>query len=344
MRVTLNDIAKKAGISISTVSRVLNKHSSKYRISRETERRVQTAARELNYRPNQLARGLRLRKTHTVGLMVPDISNPFFAYIIRSIQGKAHDAGYSLVVCDTNEDLDLEVEHTKLLYSKGVDGLIVMPVGRDYHHLEEVIKNGVPLVVMDRVFDDLKADSVFVDNHRGALEAVDYLTKNGHTRIGIIQGLPGTFTATNRLRGYKEALERSGIEIDERLIVGRDFRSDNGYTETKLLLRIEKPPTALFTTSDLITLGALRAIDEERLSIPEDISVVGFDDIEGVQYFQCPITTVAQPREAMGDIAVKLLLDQIKSSRRNEPRKIVLQPRLIIRESVQPIRESAAAV
>ncbi len=334
MAVTLNDIALKAGLSISTVSRVLNKKSARSRISKETEKLVQKTAKDLNYRPNQLARGLRLKRTHTLGLVVPDISNPFFAYITKSIQNVSHKMGYSLVVCDTDENLPLEIEHTNLLCSKGVDGLIVLPVGQKYAHLEALLRNGTPLVVVDRSFDLLNASTVIIDNYGGAFEATEFLIKNGHRRIAIIQGLSETFTATGRLKGFLDAHEKHNIPVDPQLVVGRDFRKETGYIETKFLLSLEHRPTAIFTTSDLITLGALEAIMEEGIEIPRDLSIMAFDDIESAAYFRCPITAVAQPKENMGEIAVKLLLDQIRNPDKSEPKRIVLKPKLIIRESV----------
>ncbi|MEW6511940.1 MAG: LacI family DNA-binding transcriptional regulator [Bacteroidota bacterium] len=334
MAVTLKDIAKKSGLSVSIVSRVLNKKTVKYRISRETEKLVLKTARELNYRPNQLARGLRLKKTHTIGLVAPDLSNPFFAYIIKSAQSTAHSLGYSLVVCDTDEDLQLEIEHVNLLWSKGVDGLMVMPVGQKSQHLDTLLKNGMPLVLVDRPFEELHSSTVVIDNRLGAFEAVQHLIEHGHRRIAIIQGLADTYTSRGRLQGYIDALAKHGLPLDESLIVGKDFRKQNGYIETKFLLRSSNPPTALFTTSDLITLGALEAIFEEGLEIPRDISVVAFDDIESASLFRCPITAVAQPKENIGEMAVKLLTEQIKGQRSFEPKHIVLKPTLIVRDSV----------
>lgn len=347
MPVTLKDIARRSGLSVSIVSRVLNKKSRKYRISKETENLVLKTAKELNYRPNQLAVGLRLRKSHTIGLIAPDLSNPFFASIIKSAQVAAHELGYSLIVCDTDENIQLELEHVNLLLGKGVDGLVVMPVGQKYHHLETVINNGVPLVVVDRSFEELKTSTVVIDNYGGALEAVEYLIEQGHRRIAIVQGLPGTFTCRGRLQGYKDALTKHGIPIEESLIVGRDFRTENGYIETKFLLKSSHPPTALFTTSDLITLGALQAISEEGLEVPRDISVMAFDDVESAGFFRCPITAVAQPKENMGRMAVKLLVDQIKGAAKFEPRQMILKPTLVIRESVgrimpEPVAEFGA--
>jgi LacI family transcriptional regulator len=344
MVVTLKDIARKSGLSISIVSRVLNKKSTKYRISKGTEKLVLRTAKELNYRPNQLAVGLRLKKTHTIGLIAPDLSNPFFAAIIKSAQIVAHELGYSLIVCDTDENVQLEIEHLNLLWSKGVDGLVVMPVGQKYHHLETLISNGIPMVMVDRSFDQLKTNTVVIDNYGGALEAVEYLISHGHTRIAIIQGLQETYTCRGRLQGYKDALRNHGIPIDESLIVGRDFRMENGYIETKVLLKSSRRPTALFTTSDLITLGALQAIFEEGLEIPRDISVMAFDDIEPASFFRCPITAIAQPKENLGKMAVKLLVDQIKGQGKFEPRQMILKPTLVIRESVGKISEPPAPV
>ena len=337
MIATIEDIAKRSGFSVSTVSRVLNKEAGKHRISDRTQQLILKVAQELKYRPNQLARSLRLKRTHTIGLVVPDISNPFFAYVTRSIQTSVHRIGYSLVVCDTDENLDLEIEHTNLLLSKGVDGLIIMPVGQKCDHLRRVMKEGVPFVLVDRSFDDLDADAVIVDNYRGAYEAVEHLISHGHRRIGIIQGLPNTSTSVRRLQGYKDALRKHSIPLAEDLIVGNSFRRENGYLETKVLLSMPDPPTAIFATSDLITLGVLEAIDEGGLRIPDDISLVVFDDVDFGPFLKCPLTTVAQPKENMGELAVKILVERIKDSRRKEGKRIVLKPTLVVRNSVKEI-------
>ena len=344
MAITLTDIARKSGFSVSTVSRVLNKKTRKYRISREVEQIILRTAKELSYRPNQLARGLRLKKTQTIGLIAPDLSNPFFSQIVKTIQAESHKLRYSLVVCDSDEDQDLEIEHTGLLLSKGVDGLIVLPVGQEFKHLEALLQNGLPIVILDRAFEDLKANTVVIDNYGGALEAVELLIAHGHRAIAIIQGLPDTLTSRARLQGYLDALDHHHIAVDEALIVGKDFRKENGYIETKFLLKSERVPTALFTTSDLITLGALQALGEEGLEVPRDISIVAFDDLESADYFRCPITAVAQPRETMGQMAVKLLIDDLNDPQKQETRKIVLKPSLIIRQSVGKVSVPTPAV
>ena len=335
MAVTLNDIAEMAGVSVSTVSRVLNNKASEYRISPDTEQVILEAAGKLKYRPNQIARGLRLNKTNTLGVVAPDVSNPFFAYIIKRVQNVAHQLGYSIVVCNTDENLDQEVEHVNVLYRNRVDGLIAMPVGQEFRHFLEWAERGRPLVLLDRCIDDLDANRVVVDNYTGAYEAVEHMIGFGHERIAVIQGLPGTYTNTERLRGYRQALVDHGLTVHENLIVGGDFREENGYLETKLLLTMPERPTAIFATSDLITLGALKAIHEEGLTLPDDMSMVMFDDFDFAPYLKCPITAVRQPKELMGEMAVKLLVDELKGESRGGKR-VVLKSHLIARESVGP--------
>lgn len=333
MAVTLNDVAEQAGVSVSTVSRVLNRKAAKYRISADTQAVILRAAEDLGYKANHLARGLRLKKTNTIGLIAPDISNPFFAYVIKQVQHVAHGLGYSLIVCNTDEDVEMEEEQVNLLYRKRVDGLIAMPVGQRYDHFEEWLDRGGPLVMLDRCFDALDVDTVVVDNYRGAYEATEHLISFGHERIALVQGLPGTYTNTARLRGYRDALSAHGIAVDEALVVGGDFRRERGYIETKLLLGLDPPPTAIFATGDLITLGALQAIYEEGMSIPEDVSLLSFDDFDFASFLRCPLTAVQQPKEAMGEMAVKMLVERLDDGEK-ERRRIVLKPKLIVRDSV----------
>ncbi len=342
--VTLHDIAEEVGVSAPTVSRVLNNKAEKHRISEETEDAVLEAAKKLKYKPNLRARGLRLQKTNTLGLVVPDVSNPFFASITKRVQKTAHELGYTVVVCNTDENIDMEVAQVNLLYRERVDGIIAMPVGSDYSHFADWVKRDIALVLLDRCFDAFEVDSVVVNNYKGAYEAIEHLILAGHERIAIIQGLVGTSTNDARVKGYRDALAANDIVVDGSMIVGGDFRQETGYMETKLLLNLDEPPTAIFLTSDLISLGALQAIDEEELSVPQDVSLIVFDDFEFAPFLKCPLTAVRQPKERMGEVAVKLLSDKLQGRVNNKPRRIVLQPELIVRESVAaPPRGSAAA-
>jgi len=341
MACTLTDIAKKTGVSVSTVSRVLHDDTKKYKISEKTKTKVRKVAEDLGYMPNKLARGLRLRKTHEIGVIVPDIANPFFAAVIKSLAGELRKGSYSFIVYDTDEDISIERSTIRSLLEKRVDGLIIASVGQEFSHIQQIRDAHIPLVMIDRCFDSLDVDSVSVDNVKGSLFAVNHLIKEGHTRIAFIQGLPGTYANETRLRGYKQALNRAGIAIDQRLIVGNDFRSLNGYLETKHLLNTTPAPTAIFTAGDLIALGALEACRENNIRIPDDISLVTFDDPVFTSYLSPALTAIEQPITKMTEMAVAMLYRRMKNPG-DERRKVLLEPKLNVRNSVARLAPLAA--
>lgn len=340
MIATLNDIAEKTKLSISTVSRVLSGQSDKYRISKVTRDRVLQTAKELNYLPNSLARGLRMKRTLSLGLVVPDISNPFFAHISHSIQKTARALGYSLILCNTDENVDIEVEQVSVLRRQRVDGLIVMPVGLASEHLQELVDSEIPMVLVDRAIEKLNVSSVLLDNHRGAFMATELFVSRGHRRIAIIQGLKNSYTSSKRVEGYRDALMRHELPVDPDLIVGDQFREDVGFEATTDLLRLADPPTAILATGNLIALGALHAIKGMGLKIPEDISLITFDNFGFEPLLESPLTVVVQPHEAMGKAAAKLLVEQIDNPGTRELHRIVFMPRLIERASVFDFRPS----
>jgi len=334
---TLKSIAEEVGVSISTVSRVLSGQASRYRISAATEKAILSAAESLSFCPNPIARSLKLNKTYTIGLLIPDIANPFFASIAQSIEREARKFQYSIILCDSEENHEREVESIELLKNRKVDGLIVSPVGRESKHLVRIYESGIPMVTVDRYFPNSNLPFVSSDNFDGALKATNYLISNGHRTIAFIQGLPGTSPNNDRIRGYREAHLQNNIIIDETLIVGDSFGEQNGYVETKLLLRRTVRPTAIFAISNLISLGALRAINEEKMNVPENISLISFDDQPYSDYLQTPMTTVSQQNEEMGIVATKLLFDLIKTKDRSKPKSLLLPTKLIIRKSVKDI-------
>lgn len=336
---TLKSIAQKLGISVSTVSRVINGKSVRYRISKETEELVLQAAKDLSYSPNQLARGLRLKKTHTIGYIIPDISNPFFSSIAKSVEKSARRFGYSILLCDSEESTEIESSSLQLMANRKVDGLIISPVGLEVDHLLEIFQKNIPVVLLDRYFPNLNIPFVTSDNYQGALDAVNLLIENGHKNIACIQGLVNTSPNNDRVRGYRDAHLKNNLQVDESLIVGDSFGEENGYLETKLLLKRSCVPTAIFSISNLISLGAIRAISEEGLKIPDDISMVSFDDQPYSRFLSTPMTTVAQQSTSIGQIATKLLIDQIESNRIIEPKGIFLPTKLIVRNSILKINE-----
>lgn len=335
---TLQSISDKLGISISTVSRVLNGKSNKYRISKKTQELVLNAAKDMGYSPNQVARGLRLNKTFTLGYIIPDISNPFFSSIAQSVERSARKLGYSVLISDTGENTEIESQTIKIFMERKVDGLIISPVGQNLEHITTLKKSNVPMVLIDRYFPDLNIPFVTSDNFNGALNAVSHLIENGHKRIACIQGLSNTMPNIERVRGYREAFKKYGLEIDETMIVGDSFGEENGYIETKILLKKSLIPTAIFAVSNLISLGALRALNEESLNVPNDVSIISFDDQPYSNFLAAPMTCVTQQSSEIGFIATKILIDQIESKRVFESNGIFLPTKLIIRKSVNNIK------
>jgi LacI family transcriptional regulator len=334
---TLKSVAQELGLSESTVSRVLNGHADKYRISSKTKKAVLRLADKLQYSPNRLARSLRLSKTHTIGLIIPDISNPFFATITRFIENNANQHGYTVMVCDTEENTSKEKESLDILLSRQVDGLVVMPVGKQSEHFERIKDLHLPVVLVDRYFPEVGLPYVATNNFQGVYDAVSYMIQNGHKSIACVQGLCETMANIERVKGYRQALVDHNLKVDETLIAGENFGAENGYVHTKLLLSRESRITAVMALSNLIALGAIRAIREKGLHIPDDISIIGFDDQPYCAYLEPPLTTVAQNEAEMGRIAIDLLLKQIEGDNHNPPEGLLIPTRFIERSSVRQL-------
>ncbi len=332
---TLQGIAERSGFSVTTVSRVLSGQATRYRISKQTEAAVRKLAKEFNFVPNDLARSLRLKRTLKIGLAIPDISNPFFAGIARQVTLGAHKHGYSVALHDTEDSIDLEIQALELLQRRNVEGVVLCPVGQSGEHLRKFLARSLPIVLVDRYFPNLPLPYVSSDNVAGAREATELLIANGHRRIACLQGLHGTSPNESRIRGYKDALANHHLPIDERLIVGDSFSEQSGYIETKLLLKTAPDVRAILALSNVNALGAIRALTEERRNIPDDISLVSFDDTPYSAYLATPMTTVTQSYSEMGEVAVKLLFDQIQSSRKETGGGILLPTSLMIRKSVK---------
>jgi len=334
-RITLKHIAKELGVSTTTVSRVLSGQARQFRIGRDTEQAVQRVAAAMNFRPNRVARGLRLNRTESIGLVIPDVSNPFFAAIAKEVASGAQDCGYSVIICDSRESEDREIESLELLRERGAEGVVLCPVGRSAEHLSNLANKRWPVVLADRYFPGLPLPYVVSDNRTGSREAVEHLIENGHRRIACVQGSCGTSPNEDRLQGYREALTSRQMEVDESLVVGDSFGEQNGYISTKLLLKSAPDITAIFALSNLISLGVLRAIAEEGLHVPADISVISFDDQPYSAFLASPMTAVAQRCSEMGRIAVKLLFDRIHSPDKTISGGILLPTSLVIRGSVR---------
>ena len=333
MKETLSSIAQRTGCSITTVSRVLSGQSEKYRISESTREKVFEEAQRCNYSPNIIARNLRTKRTNTIGLILPSVSNPFFADLSSVIISEAHKNGYTTIVTDSLEDEDNQKANIAMLVSRQVDGIIAAPCGNDPQLLEEINKANVPVVLVDRPFQDSRLPHVTTNNYSGGFEATNNLIRNGHKRIACVQGVKTSVPNRRRVAGYLDAMRRIGLE-DKAIVVGNDFSLQNGYLETKLLLNMNPRPTAIFALSNTIGLGVIKAIREAGLKIPDDISLIAYDDNIYMDYLIPPVTRISQPVEEMGKLSFKLLHDSIENRKRLGT-QIELAPDLISRESVK---------
>lgn len=305
---TIREVASRAGVSPTTVSHVIN--NTRF-VSAEARQRVLDAMAELNYRPNVLARSLRRGETRTLGLILPDSANPFFAEIARAIEDAAFSAGYNVILGNSENELAKEQVYVDVLVNKQVDGLIFVATGDHSPSLEHLTRNGLPVVVVDRRLSNLEVDTVLTDNLQGGLSAARYLLNLGHRRIACITGPSNLTPSAERVIGYRRALEEHGLPVEENLIRKGDFHPRSGYLAAVELIRTQPPPTAIFICNDMMAIGALRALSEAGLRVPQDCSLIGFDDIELSSFTTPPLTTIRQDKAALAEAAVTLLLERI---------------------------------
>lgn len=333
---TLKEIAKMLGLAPSTVSRALNHPEM---VSIETRRRVERAVRQYRYRPNTIARSLRVQDSQTIGLVLSDITNPFHAELARAVETAARQRGYTVILSNSDEDEDLERLALETLLSWQVRGLILAPCGRNRSLVEESLRLGIPVVQVDRVIDGLQTDAVLVDNRAGSRMAVEHLVALGHRRIAHIAGPQRLTTGAERLEGFRQAMADAGIPEEEQLVAYGDFREEGGYRATLELFRErhspDEWPTAIFAANNEMAAGAIRALGELGHTIPDRISFVTFDDSRWAQLMHPALTVVAQPVEEIGRAACELLLRRIESGRSGAT-LYTLQPTLIRRQSTAP--------
>lgn len=325
----MRDVAARAGVSVTSVSHVINETRP---VSIELRQRVVHAMQELGYQPNRLARSLRSGKTNTIGMIVPDSANSFFAEVARGIEDTSFEHGYSLILCNSDSDLEKEAFYTNVLVEKQVDGILFVAAGVSTERILELQQKQIPVVVVDREIPGVEVDTVLTDNQRGGWLVTRHLIDLGHQCIGLITGPSDLTLSAYRVTGYRQALAESGLSEDEELVVRGDFGFESGYQSTRRLLSRSRPPTAIFACNDLMAVGALRAAVQEGRRVPQDLSVVGYDDIPLASYTNPPLTTVAQPNYAMGVQAATMLLDQLQDPS-SAPRRITLAVELQVRDS-----------
>lgn len=325
---TIYDVARHAGVSPATVSRVLNGRST---VDAGLRDRVNAAAAQLGYRPNSLARNLRRSTTNLWAVVISDINNPFFTALVRGVEDVGQGLGYSVVLCNSDENPDKEADYLRALLADQISGFIVSPTSRT-ENLAALHEAGRAVVAIDRRPRNLAVDTVLVDNEHGAREATTHLIEQGFRRIACITGPARLSTASRRLRGYRSALRAAGIEPDPELERHADFRQRGGYTAMANLLAARPAPDAVFVTNNLMTVGALECLARKGLRAPDDIAIVGFDDIPWADLVIPSLTTVAQPTYELGRTAGMLLKDRTTAPGR-PPSTVTLRTELHIRST-----------
>ena len=330
--VTMKDVARRAGVSVTTVSHVVNGSRP---VREEVRRRVLDALEALAYRRNALARSLRKKRSSTIGLILPDVTNPFFAEIARSIADAAESEGYSVIVCNSDGRRNSEDAFLGMLSEKRADGVVLIETGPPRGDASALENGDLPLVTVDRSLPGANVDSVRIDNALGGRRAARHLLDLGHRHLACIAGPSHLTPSGERVTGFREELREQGFFLPEERIRRGTFQPESGYDITRRFLEEDSRLTAIFACNDLMAFGAVRAAADLGKRVPDDLSVLGFDDIRLASFFNPPLTTVAQPRQEMGALAVRLLLERMADSTLS-PRHLVLETRLVLRSSTAP--------
>lgn len=336
---TIVDIAEMAGVAPMTVSRVVNETGY---VSQAMREKVLKVVNELNYHPNGLARSLKRQRTQVIGILLPDIANPFSAQLVSGIQEILLARGYASFICTSERSLEREQASLSALFDHRVDGIIVAtretPTGNEW--LSRLVERNLPMVLVGREFPHPRVDRVTADHEKGGYEATKYLVSTGHKRIGFIGASITNGKGLRRFQGYLNAMRDHRLPVEEDLIVGPDSISgpgystqNDGYQGMKRLLSLRKPPTAVFARNDFTAIGAMCALHDAGLTVPDDVSIVGFDNVPLATYTSPPLTTVDQPTVEQGRQAASLLLERIEGSKLRERKEINLSCHLIIRQS-----------
>ena len=332
---TIRDVATQAQVSTATVSATLN--NSAY-VSPDLKARVLAAVEALGYAPSGIAKSLKTGKTRLLALVVADVSNPFFTELTNAVETAAYDWGYSLMLCNSDENFERERHHLSLIRAQRCDGLILTPTGdAPLYRAAGLASFPIPTVLIDRVLDCWPVDSVGLDNVSAAMQATNYILDLGHRRIGTISGPSHVSTGAERLAGFLKSLAARGIKPDPSHIRSGDYREDVAFSATREVLALPDPPTAIYVANNVMLIGVMRAIAEAGFNCPADISVVSTDDLTWATAFRPRLTTVRQPVREMGLEAVRLLVDRITRPSEEPAKRLVLPPTLIVRESCAPI-------
>lgn len=329
------DVAKEAKVSISTVSKVLNNPNYG---SEETRKNVLNVVKKLRYITNRIAKSMVQGKTGIIALLIADIRNPFFTNLSRGVEDVANKYNYTVIICNTDEDSKKERDYIDILQSRIVDGFIIATTTEDNELLQQVDHEKLPFVFVHRKVSDIIADSVILDNKEGAYSAIRYLLELGHRRIGFITAKRNISTGKQRFLGYIKALKEFNVSIDKKLIEDGGYTIEEGYNSVKHFLDLSDIPTAIFLPNNAMTIGCFKAFSERGIKVPQDISIISYDDSNWAIYFTPSITVVRQPTYQMGAKAAEFLFQRImKKGSYNQLQEIILKPKLEIRKSCRKV-------
>lgn len=334
MEVTIKDVAKKSGVSITTISKYINGGN----VRGNNKQAIESAIEELGYFPNKAARGLRNSKTFTIGFILDEMDNQYISLLVGNVEKYLKAAGYSLMICCHKGEVDAEKKCAEFLCQRHVDGILVSPAKENFDALETVRAYGIPIVAVDRM-PSRECDSVTSNAASGAYKAVEYLALQGHRKIGVIAGEDTNVTAVERLKGYRRVLEDYGIPYNEKYIYHGDFKFDSGYAGVETLWKLEERPTAIFVCNYNTTLGAMTAVRNLDIHVPQQLSIICFDDLEYSLISNPKLTAVRQPVEKLAKNAVKILLKRIGGNYEDFPEKQKIQMTLHVRDSVAKNRD-----
>ena len=327
---TIKDVARVTGLSIATISKYINGGN----VLAENRILIQGAIDKLDYKRNEMASGLKTNKTMTIGILIPSLENIFFTTIVSIIEDQLLEEGYGTIICDFREDEDLEQKKLEFLVNKNVDGIIMVSYGADKGYIEALTKKKIPIILLDRMIKGLECDCVLADNLNASYQAVEALINKKHKRIGIICGPNGTYTAEERRKGYIRVHEDYDIVLDEALMVASDYTVEGGYKALKDFWLMEERPSAVMVTNYEMTIGAIMAINDLNIKVPEDLSIIGFDNIQMSKVIRPPLSIVEQPMKEIGRTAGQLLIKRLKGDDKSFPATYRLKTAIHIKASV----------
>ncbi|WP_318404987.1 HTH-type transcriptional repressor PurR [Photobacterium leiognathi] len=331
---TIKDVARMAGVSTTTVSHVINKTRF---VAEATQKKVLAAVDELNYAPSAVARSLKCNTTRTIGMLVTKSTNPFFAEVVHGVEEYCYGAGYTLILCNTEGNLEKQRDYLRMLAEKRVDGLLVMCSDLDQKLLELLERqNDLPMVIMDWGPDKPHTDNIQDNAETGGYIATKHFIDNGHKKIGCLSGQGDKSTCHERLKGFRKAMAEANLSVNEDWLLEGDFECESAVEAAKKFIAMKERPTAIFCFNDIMAMAMISTFEQAGLRIPDDISIIGYDNIDLAPYFAPPLTTIHQPKRRLGKTAVEILLDRVKD--KNHARQTFeMTPELVARKSVKDL-------